>query len=304
MIGRERESSLGVDALERLGRGHGGIVFISGEPGIGKSRLISEWRLAAGGIRWLQARCLSYQSTTPMAPFPELVAGLAPRGAGPPALAAAMDSLLGREADAKGPYLAALIGVEGPTTVVLHDLAPVAIHFRTVEALASLLASAAVDAPLVVTLDDVHWADDSSLRAIERLLPLAERYPILFLLVLRNDSALPAFGLLARAEQLSTLNVEVVRIGALGEGGDLALLSALVGEDVLPRPLMERIIETSAGNPLFIEEFVRSLEDAGSLVRDRSAGTTRVTSMSTCQPPWNGSSSPASTDWPICHAMR
>ncbi len=205
-----------------------------------------------------------------MAPFPELVAGLAPRGAGALALAAAMDSVLGPEAETKGPYLAALIGVEGPTTVMLRDLAPVAIQFRTVEALASLLASIALDAPLVVALDDVHWADDSSLRAIERLLPLAERYPILFLLALRNDPALPAFGLLARAEQLSTLNVEVVRIGALGGGGDLALLSALVGEDVLPRPLVERIIDTSAGNPLFIEEFVRSLEDAGALVRDGS----------------------------------
>ena len=181
-----------------------------------------------------------------------------------------MDSVLGPEAVTKGPYLAALIGVEGPTTVMLRDLAPVAIQFRTVEALASLLASTALDAPLVVALDDVHWADDSSLRAIERLLPLAERYPILFLLALRNDPALPAFGLLARAEQLSTLNVEVVRIGALGGGGDLALLSALVGEDVLPRPLVERIIDTSAGNPLFIEEFVRSLEDAGALVRDGS----------------------------------
>jgi len=270
MIGRNRESSVGVDALERLGSGLGGIVFISGEPGIGKSRLVAEWRAAAGGIRWLEARCLSYQSTTPMAPFPELIAGLAPSGAGATAVAAALDSLLGQEADAKGPYLAALIGVEGPTTVTLHDLAPVAIQFRTVEALASLLACAALNAPLVVALDDVHWADDSSLRAIERLLPLAERYPILFLLALRNDPALPAFGLLARAEQLSTLNVEVVRIGALGGGEDLALLSALAGQDVLPGPLVERIIDTSAGNPLFIEEFVRSLEDAGALVREGS----------------------------------
>ena len=154
---------------------------------------------------------------------------------------------------------------------MLHDLAPVAIQFRTVEALASLLACVALIAPVVVAIDDIHWADDSSLRTIERLLPLVERYPILFVLALRNDAAFPAFGLLARADQITDLGVEVVRVEALSGGEDLTLLAALVGEDVLPAPLEQRIIETSAGNPLFIEEFVRSLEDDGVLVRDGSA---------------------------------
>ena len=272
MIGRDRESAVGVAALERLGSGEGGIVFVSGEPGMGKSRLLAEWRSAAGGIRWLESRCLSYRTTMPMAAFPELLAGLAPSGASEAEIAVELDALLGQGAAAeRGPYLAALLGVEGPATVMLHGLAPVAIQFRTVEALASLLACVALTAPVVVAIDDVHWADDSSLRTIERLLPLAERYPILFVLALRNDAAFPAFGLLARAEQISDLGVEVVRVEALSGGEDLALLAALVGEDVLPGPLAQRIIETSAGNPLFIEEFVRSLEDAGVLVRDGSA---------------------------------
>ncbi len=271
MIGRDRESSVGIDALERLEAGHGGVVFVTGEPGVGKSRLVAEWRGAAGDMRWLEARCLSYRSTTPMAAFPELLAGLAPSGASAEATAEALDALLGEQAAERGPYLTALLGVEGPETVALRGLAPVAIQFRTVEALGSLLAIVTAQAPLVVALDDVHWADDSSLRAVERLLPLAERYPILFLLALRNDPALPAFGLLARAEQLSSLDAEVVRVGALERGVDLALLFALVGEDVLPGPLVERILDASAGNPLFIEEFIRSLEDAGALVRDGSS---------------------------------
>jgi class 3 adenylate cyclase/tetratricopeptide (TPR) repeat protein len=271
MIGRDRESSVGVGTLERLGTGQGGIVFVTGEPGIGKSRLVAEWRAAAGDVRWLEARCLSYRSTTPMGAFPELLAGLAPNGAAADGIAAALDALLGPQATDKAPYLAALLGVEGPATAALRELAPVAIQFRTVEALGSVLAGAALKAPLVVALDDLHWADDSSLRAIERLLPLAERYPILFLLVLRNDPALPAFELLARVEQFSPLDVEVVRLGVLERGADLALLSALVGEDVLPGPLAERIIETSTGNPLFIEEFIRSLQDGGALVQDGSS---------------------------------
>ena len=121
-----------------------------------------------------------------------------------PEIAVELDALLDREPRRnEGPYLAALLGVEGPATVMLHGLAPVANQFRTVEALASLLACVALERPVVVAIDDVHWADDSSLRTIERLLPLAERYPILFVLALRNDAAFPAFGLLARAEQIS-----------------------------------------------------------------------------------------------------
>ena len=144
---------------------------------MGKSRLVAEWRSAAAGeIRWLESRCLSYRTSMPMAAFPELVAGLAPSGASATEVTAELDALLGQGGQPNRiRAFRHCLGVEGPTTVVLHDLAPVAIQFRTVEALASLLASVALMAPLVVAIDDVHWADDSSLRTIERLFPLAER---------------------------------------------------------------------------------------------------------------------------------
>ena len=239
-----------------------------------------------------------------MAPFPELVAGLAPRGAGAPALAAAMDSLLGPEADAKGPYLAALIGVEGPTTVMLRDLAPVAIQFRTVEALASLLASAALDAPLVVALDDVHWADDSSLRAIERLLPLAERYPILFLLALRND---PRSRRSVSWREPSSSRRSTWRWYGSGRWAKAETWRCC------PRSsgrmcFRNRWWNASSTRPRAIRSSSRS-----SFARSRTpvrwcamdpSGTTLVTSTSTSQRPWNGSSSPASTGSPSCRAMR
>ena len=102
MIGRDRESRWASAALERLGRGEGGIVFVSGEPGMGKSRLVAEWRSAAGEIRWLESRCLSYRTTMPMAAFPELLAGLAPSGASEAEIAAELDALLGQGGGANG----------------------------------------------------------------------------------------------------------------------------------------------------------------------------------------------------------
>ncbi len=267
LIGRDREFAMGLGALERLAAGEGSIVFVTGEAGIGKSRIIADWRGRAADVRWLEGRCLSYRSTIPMGAFPELLAGLAPGDADARGVAEMLAGLMGSEEADRWPYLAALLGADAPSAA-FADLAPLAIQFRTVEALGSLLARVASETPLVVALDDLHWADDSSLRAMERLLPLADSHPILFFLVLRNDPALPAFDLLARLEHSSSLDVHVVRLDELEPGSDHALLSALVGEDVLPAPLADRIVQASAGNPLFIEEFVRSLRDEGALVEE------------------------------------
>jgi class 3 adenylate cyclase len=269
LIGRQREFAMGVGVLERLAAGEGAVVFVTGEAGIGKSRIIAEWKARAGGVRWLESRCLSYRSTTPMGAFPELLSGLAPGDADPQRVAERLAGQMGSDEVDRWPYLAALLGVDVPATT-LSDLAPLAIQFRTVEALGSLFAGVASGTPLVVSVDDLHWADDSSLRALERLLPLSEHHPILFLLVLRNDPGLSAFELLGRLERSSSLDVHVVRLGELEPGSDHALLSSLVGEGVLPASLADRIVQASAGNPLFIEEFVRSLRDEGALVEEGS----------------------------------
>lgn len=252
-------------------------MFVIGEPGVGKSRLLSEFRdlvCAEGSVTWLEGRCVSYGQALPYWLFRDLLRRwLDARVVDP--LGRLRDDLLRRirvlfdgQPDEILPYLAAMLGLplDPDAEQELAALSPEAHQFRTTEAVRALIRALAVEGPVVVAMEDVHWADATSMQLLERLFPLAEAERALLIVSLRREPDHPSWRLHSQAAREHPEQVRVLTLEALPAGADRELLDALVGPGTLPGDVERRIIDTAEGNPFYVEELVRSLIDAGALV--------------------------------------
>jgi ABC-type oligopeptide transport system substrate-binding subunit/class 3 adenylate cyclase len=278
LVGRSRELGLGRDALEALGAGRGGVLVVSGDAGIGKTRLLNELRELAEreGSCWLEGRCVSYGESLPYWPFRDLLRGeWIGAGAEEPELRVRvglrrrLEQLFDdKQADELYPYLGGLLEValEHQAEARTSQLSPEALQWRTFEVVGQLFARLSESAPLVLALEDLHWADPTSVLLLEQLLSLAEEAPVLLVLSLRPERDHPSWGLREHAGREFPHLLREIDLGPLGDA-DGELLAALVAPATLPAELERRVLEAADGNPFFLEELVRSLADVGALVR-------------------------------------
>jgi ABC-type oligopeptide transport system substrate-binding subunit/class 3 adenylate cyclase len=277
LVGRSRELGLGREALEALRAGRGGVLVVSGDAGIGKTRLLDELRVLAekDGSSWLEGRCVSYGESLPYWPFRDLLRGeWIGAGAEEPELRVRvglrrrLEQLFNGKADELYPYLGGLLEValEHEAEARTSQLSPEALQWRTFEVVGQLFARLAESAPLVLALEDLHWADSTSVLLLEQLLSLAEDAPVLLVLSLRPERDHSAWGLREHAVREFPHLLREIDLGPLGDA-DGELLAALVAPATLPAELERRVLEAADGNPFFLEELVRSLADVGALVR-------------------------------------
>jgi ABC-type oligopeptide transport system substrate-binding subunit/class 3 adenylate cyclase len=278
LVGRSRELGQGREALEALRAGRGGVLVVAGDAGIGKSRLLNELRELAerDGTSWLEGRCVSYGESLPYWPFRDLLRGewIGAGGDEPElrvrvGLRRRLEQLFGESGAAElYPYLGGLLEValEREAEARTSQLSPEALQWRTFEVVGQLFARLADDAPLVVAIEDLHWADPTSVLLLEQLLSLAEEAPVLLVLSLRPERDHAAWGLREHASREFPHLLRELDLGPLGDA-DGELLAALVAPATLPAELERRVLEAADGNPFFLEELVRSLADVGALVR-------------------------------------
>jgi len=277
LVGRSRELGLGREALEALRAGRGGVLVVAGDAGIGKTRLLNELRELAEreGSSWLEGRCVSYGESLPYWPFRDLLRGewIGAGGEEPElrvrvGLRRRLEQLFDRKAQELYPYLGGLLEVvlEREAAARTSELSPEALQWRTFEVVGQLFARLSEDAPLVLALEDVHWADPTSVQLLEQLLSLAEEAPVLLVLSLRPERDHPSWGLREHAGREFPHLLREIDLGPLGDA-DGELLAALVAPATLPAELERRVLEAADGNPFFLEELVRSLADVGALVR-------------------------------------
>ena len=277
LVGRARELATGREALDAVQGGRGGVLVVSGDAGIGKSRLLHELRTAAerDGIRWLEGRCVSYGEALPYWPIRDLLRGeWIGAGADEPELRVRvglrrrLEQLFGTDADEFYPYLGGLLEValEREAAARTAELSPEALQWRTFEVVVQLFARLAEEGPLVLTFEDLHWADPTSVLLLEQLLSLAEGMPVVLILSLRPERDHGSWGLREHAGREFPHLLHEIALGPLG-GADGELLAALVAPAELPAELESRVLEAADGNPFFLEELVRSLADVGALVR-------------------------------------
>jgi tetratricopeptide (TPR) repeat protein len=233
---------------------------------------VTELRDALTGdptVQWLEGRCVSYGQALPYWPFRDLLRRWLHASVNDPeerlrtALRSRIGSLFERGAPEVAPFLAAILGLqlEPDAATALNALSPEALQFRTNEAMCSLVERVASTGPVVVAIDDLHWADSTSVQLLERLLALADSTPTLFVIAHRPERDHPSWRLHRTAGR-----ARVLELDALHEGADRQLLEGLVGSGTLPADLERRILVTAEGNPFYLEELVRSLVDAEALV--------------------------------------
>jgi class 3 adenylate cyclase len=279
IVGRQRELEIARRSVDELIGGRGGVLLLTGDIGVGKSRMVAEIRamLTPEGVadrdRWLEGRCVSFGENLPYWPYRDMLLGwLGPIGAaGSEPASAILERLrerLGPTADDLAPYLTRVIGAATDVDdTQLGELSPEAIRFRTFEAIGSFLERLAHDQPIVVALDDLQWADPTSVALTDRLLSRVETSPILFVLATRSEGA---------ASQRASLTGETARPGGrtraihltpLDDEDLVASLEQLVGAGTLPGELERRLLDVAEGNPFFLEESIQALIDAGAVVR-------------------------------------
>src|SRR5215831_11615691 len=230
------------------------LAVVLGSPGLGKSRLLDEFTSRLHGATVLTASCeaVGGASFAPVARALRATLGLHAGGAD---LRAAIDAAVpGGDADRR--RIAAGIGA-----LLAGTPAPPEETFFVVR---RLLAGLAAAQPVVLAIDDLHWAEPLLLDLVEHLVQWTTGVPLILLAAARPElrdtrSALTAPGRLA---------TDVVMLGGLDAAAATRLAASVLGADALPAALAGRVLATSEGNPLFLGELVRMLVDDGALRRE------------------------------------
>jgi len=262
LVGRDAELAVVRPVMDALLGGRGGVLAVTGEPGVGKSLLTDEIRrlAEADGVGWLETRCISYGGALPYWPFAELLRraiGIRPDDASAEA-AAILEAAIDDPTQAG--FFARLMGL--PTTHGGTDIAglePEAFRRGLHDAVAHWLRGLAAARPLVVVIEDVHWADASSAALAAELARVCSADPVVLYLTGRRESepVVTAIG----ADQMVRLALE-----PLGEA-DLERLIAAHLESPPPPSLVRLVVDRTGGNPFFAQELVRALQDEGVLAR-------------------------------------
>ncbi|MGH2925330.1 MAG: ATP-binding protein, partial [Solirubrobacterales bacterium] len=270
LVGRDQELRRGIESVDAVLEGSGRILFVTGEAGIGKSRLVAELRrgfLSGESLgrrpRWLEGRCVSYGEALPYWPFRVLLREWLGELAGEPGaegVAAALEDELERIAGERAEELIEPLRLVLASAVAAHDDSPdpppQMIQERIRAAVAELLERLAAEGPVALALDDLHWADASSLALVERLVELVERVPILIVLVARPEPGQPVWAVRERTLHRFRDRSREAALEALAGDRGRELLAALVGPDTLPAELERRLLGRAEGNPFYLEELV------------------------------------------------
>jgi predicted ATPase/class 3 adenylate cyclase/uncharacterized protein HemY len=276
LVGRESSLRAMGELAEGLSQGFGGLIWIEGEAGIGKSRLMREFvaSLPSHDIRISRGSCSAQRSDHVFSAFIELLVGMV--GAHPNS---GQDQIRGQidrafrswpqEARMAQPYVELLLGLEpsGSQGEQLARLAPDQLRQQTFVAMRRLLKILADEKPLVILLDDLHWIDTMSAELLQFLVNLVVSAPVLFVCAQRRQGADAPNDRLARVQGLIPSQTVRLRLGRLSDAESRLLLSELLPEAQLPERLSGAVLDRSAGNPYFIEEFVRMLIERGYLAR-------------------------------------
>jgi ABC-type transport system substrate-binding protein/class 3 adenylate cyclase len=271
LVGRDRELELLDEVVGGLAEGKGAIVAITGEPGIGKSRLVAEARDRRGDqVRFLAAQGVSYAQEVPYYPLRELLRGFLELGMADPEarvrleLKARLATALGERSDVYYPFLAPLIGLalEEDTADRLIGLARDSIQRQTHEAVVELCRAVSRERPLCLVLEDLHFADEPTLELCRELLSLADEEAVAILLLYRPDPDLPSWELGEAARRLFRHRFRELDLEPLDQT-DGALLAASAAGGDLPTGLAAELVERTGGNPLFLEEAARDLVERG-----------------------------------------
>ena len=256
-LGRDTELATILDAIDALRGGTGGVITITGDVGLGKTRLLREALNARDTVPKVQARAEPYGASTPYRPLRDPLRHLLGLDH---SVGGELSTWLSETVPLLVPDLAPwlplvgdVLAIETPETDATRDLDPRFRPERTADALIRLI-EALAGGPMILVVDDAHYADDATAFLLGQLERESARYPWLLLTTRRDQEG----GFRAKAGH-------VVALGPLDDDS----VRALVNQGTAAAPLrphdVEAIVQRTAGNPLFVEETLSNLRQHGDI---------------------------------------
>jgi DNA-binding SARP family transcriptional activator len=273
LVGREGElvflHQCWQGAMSRAGRGiqsgSGGLTLIRGEAGVGKTRLVEAFadRLRWEGVRVLWGRCYQFERVLPYQPFAEALRSLSP--------AELEDIPTGTRTEVARlapELLAGRSGLEEPAT-----LDPEQEQARLFDGLADLLAGLAGRDRLLVVLEDLHWATESTLGLLHYLTRHLLGCPALLVGTFRTEAVRPGHPLLDLQRRLTREELaQPLSLARLTPGAMAELVEEMSGSAEAVAALAERLYRETEGNPFFLMEIVKTLFGMGAIYLDPEVG--------------------------------
>ncbi|MGH8912378.1 MAG: adenylate/guanylate cyclase domain-containing protein, partial [Acidimicrobiia bacterium] len=270
LIGRSAELARLETLQSRLLDGAGWVASVMGEAGLGKSRLLDEFRAAWASdaqakVAWRGSFSESYDAAIPYSSIRQLLRRWWDiDGAGEPyrVVEQAVDEVVPDLPDAAA-YLGYAASVPLPDSVndFLAKLDAPVLDARARQAVVSYVEAESRRRPVLVAFEDIHWADPISLAVIEDMMQITERSPLGLLFTMRPYRDEPPWHLHEIATRDHPHRYEALDLSALEGQAAESLFDALVDGLDVPAELRGRILERSDGNPLFIEQMARALRE-------------------------------------------
>jgi class 3 adenylate cyclase/tetratricopeptide (TPR) repeat protein len=282
LVGRAPEVGLLLERWARMQAGMGQVVVLTGEAGIGKSRLVQVLKehIASEAPMSLECRGLPYYQHTAWYPVTELVQRWLQwrPGAAPGAALAQLEALLAQAQltlDEAVPVVAELIALPLPAErYPPRPLPPEQQRQRTLDVLLTLVGELATQQPVLMIVEDLHWVDPSTLELLALLIDQAPTLRLYIVLTHRPPPAFhPPWGFRTHLTPLTLNRLTPPQANAMVEG--------MLGGQRLPAAVLEQIVAQTDGIPLFVEEVTKAVVEAGCLtdVPDQDTGYGLVPTM-------------------------
>ncbi len=273
LVGRQKELDQLLELSETVMAGLGRIGLIIGEPGIGKSRLIFNWKhqlktmQESTPIRWIQAHGLAFGQELAFHLLKELlretlnISGNTPEFKITEIIKNTINKFPDNDKESLVIFLAHLLELPLPDQdeELIHSLSAFDLRTKYLHAISTLFINLSREQPLLIILEDVHWADASSVELLIELLSLTITSPILFCLATRKDRESNGWELITAARNKFGSRLTRIELENLNEHESEMLVKNLIELDEVPETIRRMVLTKSEGNPHFIEELIRML---------------------------------------------
>jgi class 3 adenylate cyclase len=260
LVGREEELELLLRGWEQVKAGNGKVVLISGEPGIGKSRLTRPFQDAIAGQPHIELRFFCSAHHQDSALYPHITqlgraAGFA-RDDTDEAKLAKLDAVLAQSdaTDDAVALIAELLSIPTDQSKRIQQLNPHARRERTFAALLVQLSGLAARNPVLMVYEDLHWIDPTSRELLDLTIKQLEQLPVLVLATFRPEFQPPWVG---------QRNVTTLALSRLNRRNVVVVVENIAGNNTLTGDVVHEIADRTDGVPLFVEEMTKAVVEAG-----------------------------------------